>query len=194
MTVLADRDILELMRSHNLISPIDYESVNPASINLKLGAKIKVYGNQNIPTTKDKNNRIVSDQFFEYRIMRGESYTVRPGTFILASTEEFVCLPDNVSGLLVPRSSSSRKGLSITTGWVDPGYCGQLTYAMTSMLPVVITPGKSLVQLVLYDMETTPMNPYQGSYQYSSGPTEAYQQQPVPWNGEAAEDITPVTD
>jgi len=137
------------------IDPFDPTLVNPASIDLRIGSRV-----------------VALD-------MPGgelDCYTIDlwPGKPILATTVEFVRLPDDVAGAVYLKSSWARRGLDhALAGWVDPGFCGQLTLELHAHRPLTISPGSPVVQLVLMRLGEATEKPYQGRYQNQTGPTRA---------------------
>lgn len=116
MTVLSDSSIKDLSKQslihdeENLIVPFnEFPQLQPASYDLRLGALERV----------------------------NENFTKRmlyPGEFLLGSTLERVNLPANIVARIEGKSSLARKGLIIhTAGFVDPGFCGNLTLEITNL-------------------------------------------------------------
>jgi dCTP deaminase len=135
------------------VKPFDLNCVNPSSIDLRIDKEILQLG-------KEKQRYIF------------QNIPIIPGAFYLASTIEYITMPDNVAGLVCLKSSLARQGLDHSlAGWVDSGFEGQLTLELHSHFPVKITAGQRIVQLVL--METTGNAHYKGRYQYQEGITEA---------------------
>lgn len=134
------------------IWPYNPAHVNPASIDLCIG---------------DKFVDLESDCRFTL-----SEITITPGQAILASTFEWIRMPTNAAGVLYLKSSRAREGLDhALAGWIDPGFCGNLTLELHAHRSVTIRSGQRVVQLVL--MQTTGHAQYNGRYQGQTGPTEA---------------------
>jgi dCTP deaminase len=93
------------------------------------------------------------DNFEKIEIKPGQYFELAPGESIIASTLEKVSLKsDNLMGILYPRSSINRRGLSVDlTGIVDAHYCGHLMIPIlnkTSSQVIRIYPGERICQIV----------------------------------------------
>ena len=64
----------------------------------------------------------------KYRKIESDSIVIPPKSFILATTREYVKIPNDLVAFVEGRSSIGRMGLFIqNAGWVDPGFEGQIT-------------------------------------------------------------------
>ncbi|MBU1151751.1 dCTP deaminase, partial [Patescibacteria group bacterium] len=98
-------------------------------------------------------------------------FTIPPHTFLLATIQEYIKLPNNLTAFVEGRSSIGRIGLFIqNAGWVDPGFEGRITLELynASSLPIVLKAGKRICQLVFAQMDQEAENPYRGKYQGQS--------------------------
>lgn len=160
-----------------VITPFDPTKAGPASYDVHLGDKMKVYDtfipghsspafdSHNVIDPKNPPSAI------DYPPM-GESYPefaggwyLNPGRLYLASTAEYT-----ETHRLVPtlhgRSSIGRLGLFIhvTAGVGDPGFCGRWTLELVAVQPIIVRPGMKIGQLV-YQTVTGEDQPYAGRYQ-----------------------------
>jgi len=148
--ILPDTALID-WASHGGLTPFDAGCVNPASIDLRLGEEY-------IELVTGK--RLYGD------------IVLRPGTAILATTVEFVRMPAWAAGVLYLKSSLARMGLDhALAGWIDPGFCGELTMELHAHREIVLTAGQRIVQLVLMQMTNEPEAVYNGRYQGQMGPT-----------------------
>ncbi len=151
--IIPDHEIRRLC-SQGLVDPYEPFSVNPASIDLCLGYTI-------VDLHSDERKT-------------SELFSLSPGDAILATTLEKVCLPHDIAGMVLLKSSLARQGLDHSlAGWVDPGFCGQLTLELHTHRKITINAGQKILQLVLFRLETPCDNPYNGKYQGQQGPTRA---------------------
>ena len=160
--ILSDRTIRDLMEKGILkIEPLEEYQVQPASVDLRLGDSfLKLDENMTEVMTLDDEIKYVS--------YRSEELVIPPHSFLLATTMEYVELPDNITAFVEGRSSIGRMGLFIqNAGWVDPGFKGQITLELynANSLPIKLTSGRRICQLVLARMDEKALNPYQGKYQ-----------------------------
>ncbi len=96
----------------------------------------------------------VIDRFVEKKVSENEGIYIRPGEFILASSEEVIKLPSGIAGLLSGRSSYSRLGISIDLSQIiiQPGHEDYIPLQITNNLPypVVIYPKMLIAQVVFF--------------------------------------------
>ena len=158
--VLNDKQIKHMQESGLLrIDPFQLNSLSPASYDLSLGAF------QSINMLEmHRNDLLENDGFVE----------IYPAEVFLASTVEVIGFPKNITGEIVNKSSTSRKGLFLaSTGWIDPGFVGQLTVVLKneSMRNIKLQYGQKLWQLIFEVCEPAEQA-YQGHYQHSEGIVE----------------------
>lgn len=88
-----------------------------------------------------------------------EHVVLHPHELMLASTLEYLALPDDVTAHVITRSSYGRLGLlSATAVQVHPSFYGCLTLELVNLsnLPLVLTPGERIVQLVAWTTDPVP--------------------------------------
>jgi dCTP deaminase len=112
------------------------------------------------------------------REMSKSGYRLEPGEFILCCTMETVAIPNDACAALFSKSSTGRIGLEhLHAGWIDPGFVGQLTLEFKNVAPwpILLQPGKRLMQMVVYDLVEPPARDYSqtGHYQNQTGATPA---------------------
>ena len=103
-----------------------------------------------------------------------DTYILLPGQFVLATTMEYVSLPDNLTAFVEGRSSLGRLGLFIqNAGWVDPGFQGEITLELfnANRCAIELKAGRRVGQLVFAEMDDTALKPYNGKYQGQKGAT-----------------------
>jgi len=86
----------------------------------------------------------------------GQKYYLHPHHFALATTLEWICLPSDLSGYVIGKSSWGRRGLVIATATgVHPGFKGCLTLELCNVgeIPVAILPGMEIGQLFLHQIK-----------------------------------------
>ncbi|MCS6962097.1 MAG: dCTP deaminase [Deltaproteobacteria bacterium] len=144
------------------ISPFISEQVNPASYDVRVG-------NHFICPTRTPDE-VVSDHF-----------TLYPGEVTLATTIETVCMPRNVCGLILLKSSLGRLWLNHSlSGWIDPGFRGQLTLEFQNIGPVprTLRAGSRVAQIVFFELTEPPCFSYDERsdthYKNQTGATRAW--------------------
>jgi dCTP deaminase len=160
--ILSDGALEEMLKSGQLlVEPLCADSVQPASIDCRLG-------NHFLEVEDRKISMIDLNTEISYREFEGPSITIPPHSFVLATTMEYVRLPDNLTAFVEGRSSIGRMGLFIqNAGWVDPGFEGQITLELynANSLPIRLDAGRRICQLVFCTTDRPAMNPYRGKYQ-----------------------------
>lgn len=144
-----------------VVDPIDAQSIQPASIDCRLGDHFLII--------EDTQMDILTlDTEIKYREITNDSITIPPHSFLLATTQEYLELPNDLTAFVEGRSSIGRIGLFIqNAGWVDPGFKGRITLELynASSLPIKLQAGKRICQLVFAKMDQQAENPYAGKYQ-----------------------------
>lgn len=147
-----------------VVDPIDEQSIQPASIDCRIGDHFLIL--------EDTQMDVLSlDAEIKYREVTADTITIPPHTFLLATTQEYVKLPNNLTAFVEGRSSIGRIGLFIqNAGWVDPGFEGRITLELynASSLPIKLQAGKRMCQLVFCKMDHKADFPYRGKYQGQS--------------------------
>ncbi|MFH1283983.1 MAG: dCTP deaminase [Candidatus Peregrinibacteria bacterium] len=160
--ILSDKTIKSMLETGILtIDPIDEHSIQPASVDCRLGSHFLIM-------EENQMSLLTLDSEIHYREMESDSITIPPHSFILATTREYVKLPHDLTAFVEGRSSIGRMGLFIqNAGWVDPGFEGKITLELynASSLPIKLQSGKRVCQLVFCKMDQKAQSPYKGKYQ-----------------------------
>ena len=166
--VLSDGAIKKLLRTEKLkVSPLEDRQIQPASVDIRLGSTFSI--------VEDSSSGIITlDREISYRTLHAEEYLLLPGQFVLATTMEYVELPDDLTAFVEGRSSLGRLGLFIqNAGWVDPGFHGEITLELynANRCAIKLQTGRRIGQLVFAQMDTAAEHPYAGKYQRKKGAT-----------------------
>ena len=81
---------------------------------------------------------------------------------------EYIKVPNGYTAFVEGRSSIGRMGLFIqNAGWVDSGFKGNITLELynANSLPIKLTSGQRICQLVVCQMDQPAEKPYAGKYQ-----------------------------
>ena len=169
--VLSDRTIKELVEAGRIeIDPYEPARVQPSSVDLRLGDRIRVFTNTHRRSVVDL--RQPSEDLTELVTLEPERpFILHPHEFVLGITHERVGLPDDVVGRIEGKSSLGRLGLLIhsTAGFVDPGWRGRLTLELANILnlPITLYAGMLVAQISFMRLSTPAERPY-GSPQLRS--------------------------
>lgn len=114
MSTLVDHQIIK--RGANLVRPFNTGQVNPASYDVRLGKNLRI---------ENPNGE------WGYA---SAPYTFEPGEFLLAETQEWLILPDNIEAVFMLKSSRGREGFEhVLSGYIDPGYSGRITLELINV-------------------------------------------------------------
>lgn len=166
--ILSDKTLMKMLDEHTLVvSPIEPEQIQPASIDIRIGNTYSI--------VEDSASSIMNlDDEITYKRITTDKYILLPGQFVLATTMEFVELPDNLTAFVEGRSSLGRLGLFIqNAGWVDPGFKGEITLELfnANRYAIELNAGRRVGQLVFAQLDDNALNPYRGKYQGQRGAT-----------------------
>lgn len=185
--LLNDKKIKEYVKSKKIIiEPFDESLVGPASVDLRIGFRFRVFKNIEVDSIDIKNYndetifRTENDKYVIHHGIYSDLYIaksenvpiiIHPKEFILASVYEFIKLPDNIAAQLSGRSSLARLGIFVHTsaGWVDPGYAGHLTLEIynANKIPIKLYPLTKIAQLSFFELESVEIP-------YDKRPTSKY--------------------
>ncbi len=161
--VLSDRTIREeIAGGHIIIDPLDESSIQPASVDLRLGHKLRVFRSHRLQVIDVREPMEQLTELVE--IDEANPFVLHPGEFALGVTLESICLPNNVVGRLDGKSSLGRLGLVVhsTAGFVDPGWEGNLTLELSNLanLPINLYATMKVSQISFMRLTTPAENPY----------------------------------
>jgi dUTP pyrophosphatase len=100
----------------------------------------------------------------EYKEIEPEndSWHLNPGVYHLVMNERIV-LPNNIAGLLLPRSSALTCGLEVHTAVWDPGYTGRSFIHASVVRDIILYKNARVAQMIFF-MLAKPTKPYDGKY------------------------------
>jgi len=117
-------------RLKTLVDPFLPERVDCAAYTLAIGPEVYVSPNQQAVDPTTVSVRKLSD---------GEAFAIPPGQFAFLITEEVVSVPSDALAFISIRARTKFRGLVNVSGFhVDPGFRGQLTFAVFNAGPVPI--------------------------------------------------------
>ena len=163
--ILTRHEISELIQAQKLVftPALDKFQNQPHAVDLRLGTVFY------LPKTwrlTEKGREILTvdvtesagDNYEKIELSPGQFFDLAPGESIIASTLEKITLnADDLMGVLYPRSSINRRGLSVDlTGIVDAHYTGHLmipVWNKTSFQIIRVYPGERICQIVFKRLE-----------------------------------------
>lgn len=167
MTLMSDKWIIEQSSKEvePLIKPFVRESVatlngNPVTsfgvssygYDLSLGNKFKIMKAPNqIPGARIINPCAFDQELFKDVVVEdGGVFVLPPMSFALAVSREHMCMPRDISGICMQKSTIARAGLEVVVTPLEAGWHGYLTleFFNKTPYPMHLTPGMGIVQLL----------------------------------------------
>ncbi|MER3570382.1 MAG: dCTP deaminase [Patescibacteria group bacterium] len=168
MAVLTREEILKLIKEEKLfIEPFNEEVIRENGLDLRIGYEYAFYSFENkiVDLTEIEN----SANLFSIVEAKDGKIVIKPNSFVLLSTIEYIKFPNNVIGFCNLRSTLARYGLSVPPTIIDAGFEGNITIELinTSNNYVVLKPGLRFLHVVLE--ETVGEIEYKGVYKGQRG-------------------------
>ena len=166
MAILSDKTIKEYLEEGKIvIDPLkDEQQIQPSSVDMRLGDEFKVFKVIRKPYIDPKDEEDIAEYMESSTVPEGEAFIIHPNEFALATTQEYVKVPDDLVARVEARSSMGRLGVTmhVTAGYVDPGFEGRITLEISNIgaMPVALYPGQRVCQLVFETMTTPAELPY----------------------------------
>lgn len=165
--ILSDRDIQKaiLLKRIKITPPPDFSlQLGSCALDLRLGKVYRVFDHSRTPYIDPQNPKTLEDVTTEIKVKNGEAFTLHPGEFILAVTEEYVSMPDDLAGRLEGRSSIGRLGVVVhsTAATIDAGFRGNITLELANMgrIPVMLYPGMRICSISFEELTSAAATPY----------------------------------
>jgi len=162
LVVIGYEEILRLIKQKQpLVENVDEKNIQPSGVDLRVKCvyRLKNGGYLGIENRKNPDVEVVTKG-------NDEKIVLKPNEFVLVETMERVNMPNNLSAIVLPRSSLFRCGVSLHTAVVDPGYIGTLTFGMKNLsnFPFEIEIGSKIGQIVFEEVRGN-VKLYNGKYQ-----------------------------
>ena len=130
------------------------------ALDLRLGNRFIVFRRTSTayfdPLEDESDPRSVQVHF---QLNWSEDVVLHPNELVLGATLEYMRLPGDLNGQVITRSSYGRLGLlSATAVQIHPYFRGCLTLELVNLstIPIRLSPGERVAQLVLYRAEMAP--------------------------------------
>lgn len=149
-----------------VIDPIEFDMLNPNSVNLTLAPELKVY-TADVLDCKAKNPTKIE-------IIPPSGFQLHPGELYLGATVERTETHGFVP-MLEGRSSLARLGLfvHVSAGVGDLSFKGTWTCELYAVKPLVIYPNMKIAQIIYHTVEGRVDDVYNGKYMNQILPTES---------------------
>lgn len=161
--ILSDKDIKIALDSGKIkIDPIFPNSMQPASVDVHLGADFLVFKNTDHVCIDPKEP--IDDMMEEVVINNDRQFILHPGDFALGMTYETVSVPNDMVVQLNGKSSLGRIGLIVhaTAGYVDPGNTLKITLELHNLanLPIKLYYKMPIAQVAFVKLSSEAEVPY----------------------------------
>lgn len=182
--VLSDRDIKKALKDGRITirpKPDLATQLGSCSIDFRLGNSFRVFEHSRHPYIDPFKQGMGSGVTREIRVKDGEPFIIQPGDFVLATTTEYVEVPDDLTGRLEGRSSIGRLGVVIhsTAANIECGFRGHIALELANMgkMPVALYPGMRICSLSFEQLSSPAQVPYYkkkgAKYVGQKGPEES---------------------
>ena len=180
--ILSDKDIKKALKDGKItINPLFPKSIQPASVDLHLGADFLIFRTHKEVCIDPKKpidylmDKVVIDE--------NRQFIIHPGEFALGMTYEIIGVSDDMVGRLEGKSSVGRIGLIIhaTAGYLDPGNKLKMTLELhnVSTLPIKLYYKMPIAQMSFSPLSSKADKPYnrkrRGSIYYGNMKPKASQ-------------------
>jgi dCTP deaminase len=161
--ILSDRDIQKYLKTGKItVDPLFPNSIQPASVDLHLGADFLIFKSSNHVCIDPKEK--IDEMMEKVKIDDDKQFILHPGEFALGMTYEVVGVADNMVGRLEGKSSLGRIGLIIhaTAGYLDPGNKLKMTLELHNIsgLPIKLYYKMPIAQISFTPLSSRADNPY----------------------------------
>ena len=180
MTVLSDKWIKEMAKSHKMITPFVSKQIRKGKISFGLSSdgydarvsnEFKIFTNVNSGIVDPK---IFKKESFVTKI--GKECIIPPNSFALARTIEYFKIPDDILVICLGKSTYARCGIIVNVTPLEPGWEGHVTleFSNTTPLPAKIYANEGVAQFVFLEGNENPEVSYsdrKGKYMGQTGVT-----------------------
>lgn len=165
--ILSDRDIKKALKSGRIKirpKPDLASQLGSCKLDLRLGYVYRVFNHSKTPYIDPQDPKTLEGLTTEIRVRRGEAFILHPGEFILTITQEYLEMPDDLTGELEGRSSIGRLGVVVhsTAANIDAGFRGHIALELANMgrIPVKLYPGMRICSLAFEELTSPAEVPY----------------------------------
>ncbi len=159
--MLSDKDIRAALAANRItIEPLGENAIQPASVDLRLGNSFWIFpaGEEPLDLFKPLIEGV------DRQAVIAEEFILQPNTFVLATTNEHVTMPNDLVARIEGKSSLGRLGLfvHITAGFIDPGFSGTITLELLNVSgrALLLRAGMKIAQLSLQELSSPAERPY----------------------------------
>jgi len=161
--ILSDRDIKKAIKDKRIeITPLFPHAIQPASVDLHLGADFLVFRTKENVCIDPKQP--IDELMERIKIDKKHNFVLHPGEFALGVTYEITGVGADMVGHLEGKSSLGRIGLLIhaTAGYLDPGNRLKMTLELHNVatLPIILYYKMPIAQMSFMPLSSKAEHPY----------------------------------
>lgn len=161
--ILSDKDIKKALDEGKIsVEPLFPNCIQPASVDLHLGADFLIFKNSNSVCIDPKQP--IDEMMEPVTIDENTQFVLHPGEFALGMTYEVVGVSNDMVGRLEGKSSLGRIGIIVhaTAGYLDPGNKLKMTLELHNIanLPVKLYYKMPIAQLSFTPLSSEAEHPY----------------------------------
>ena len=150
--MILNGNVIKKLIENKCIKNATYSNISGASLDLRLSKHFKEFSYD-----VEKKICLKSPIDLKYKDYEGE-YTLNPKEFVLASSMEFLDLPEDICGFVTLRSSAARLGIDHgLAGWIDPGFTGNITFELINNharnISIILSEEDRVAQVCFYRVE-----------------------------------------
>jgi dCTP deaminase len=151
MAFIGTKNLTQLLKSSDLISPFDEMRIKNGAYELSLGSQV---------FQTDSAPRAVKE------LKVDEKIEIKPGQFALLLTKEYVKIPENKIAFISIKAGIKFKGLVNVSGFhVDPGFEGNLLFSVYNAGPSNIVLSNGTPYFPIWFSELNESQQYKGNHE-----------------------------
>ena len=180
MSVLSDKWIKKMAKSHKMINPFVPKQTRKGKISFGLSSYgydarvsnvFKIFTNVNSAVVDPKNFKKEG-----FVTKKSNVCIIPPNSFVLATTIEYFKIPENVIVICLGKSTYARCGIIVNVTPLEPGWEGNVTleFSNTTPLPAKIYANEGAAQFIFIKGNEKPETTYsqrRGKYMKQKGVT-----------------------
>ncbi|KPJ57263.1 hypothetical protein AMJ49_01520 [Parcubacteria bacterium DG_74_2] len=165
--ILGIKKLLELVKEKKLVENLSgRELKNPegTGFDLRIGEIFEISGKGFLGIEKRETPK--AKLVAKYNPKKKSFFVFKPKGYYVVKTIERVNTPENLLILIRPRSTLIRSGLMSITGYVAPGYQGELVFGIKNLGPceTKIELGARIIHIMFFEVKGK-TNLYRGQWQ-----------------------------
>ncbi len=180
MSVQSDKWIINMAKSHEMISPFESKQVRGNSISYgvssygydaRVADEFKIFTNVNSEVVDPKNFKSTN-----FITKSSNECIIPPNSFCLARTVEYFKIPKDILVICLGKSTYARCGIIVNVTPLEPGWEGHVTleFSNTTPLPAKIYANEGVAQFIFLKGSEVPNVTYadrKGKYMGQKGVT-----------------------